>query len=347
MSKAVRAKSAKGPFTRRTKLILVSVIAIAIVLALVAVEYQPTKKAKPNGNNNGNGDRPPASGDWLVEKAITVETENLVVNGNITINANGKLWLRNSTLQASCHKGMTFRVVDGGELHIIHSEITHSEPETQCDLWVEGTSKLEMKDSKSTVILVLTADGAVVEKNIFTGKYAGILVYSDSNVISGNTITGSDSPFLANAIYLANVTKNAISNNQLSGFGSGITLINASGNTFTRNSITSNNANGQVTGSGIQFDRSNDNTITYNNITGCEQGVSLLNSTNNLFHHNNFKNNQKQVQDDGTNRFDDGTDGNYWSDYIGFDLNKDGKGDLPYLISFTDRDNHPLIKPVP
>jgi len=345
MPKPTRSTSSKGPFTKRTQLILITVIAIVIVLALVAVEYQPTKKTKPDGNNNGNGDRPPSSGDWFVNKTVTVETDNLVVDGNITINSNGKLWLRNSTLQESCKKGMAFRVLDGGELHLIHSEVSYSQPETQCGISVEGTSRLEMKDSKSTVALVLNANGALVQNNILSGKYSGILVYSDSNVISGNTITGSDSPVLLNAISLTNGTKNSISNNHISGFGSGIALINASGNVFSKNSITSNNANGG--GTGIQFERSNDNTITYNNITGCEIGISLLNSTNNLFHHNNFKSNKKQVQDDGTNRFDDGTDGNYWSDYIGIDLNKDGKGDLPYLISFTDRDSHPFMKPVP
>jgi hypothetical protein len=43
------------------------------------------------------------------------------------------------------------------------------------------------------------------------------------------------------------------------------------------------------------------------------------------------------------NFWDHDGEGNYWSDYSGQDLNRDGLGDVPYLIDETYRDNHPLM----
>lgn len=43
--------------------------------------------------------------------------------------------------------------------------------------------------------------------------------------------------------------------------------------------------------------------------------------------------------------FDNGTFGNYYSDYTGKDDNNDGIGDTPYFIGGTLQDNYPLTEP--
>ena len=355
--------------SKRAKLLLVTGLAILVVLALVAVEFNFMNTTKPNNNNNIKPDRPPKNGDWYIEKTILVEGEKLVVNGNLTVNSVGKLILRNSTLNFTCATSRSFRVVEGGELHVIDSNIDHRGVETDCRIDIEDDSILEMKGSSLTLGLRLEAGGANIDKVKMTGKYAGIVIFSSDNKITGSTIAGSDDPEAANAIWMDNGTGNVFSGNHMSGFGSGITFRNSSRNTITNNSITTRSSGNGVTGSGIQFFGSGNNLLTYNDIFNCEDavfmmdssnntfhhndvynsnvGISLMNSTNDLFHHNNFKNNKKQAEDDRTNSFDDGKDGNYWSDYIGMDLNKDGKGDIPYFITLSDRDRHPFMKPVP
>ena len=53
----------------------------------------------------------------------------------------------------------------------------------------------------------------------------------------------------------------------------------------------------------------------------------------------------------GTNFWDNGSVGNYWMDYNGFDLNMDGIGDSPYFIddkaveTVIAQDNYPLMVP--
>jgi hypothetical protein len=45
------------------------------------------------------------------------------------------------------------------------------------------------------------------------------------------------------------------------------------------------------------------------------------------------------------NIWDNGTTGNYWSDYVGQDVNNDGIGDSPYIINENNQDNYPLMEP--
>jgi hypothetical protein len=44
--------------------------------------------------------------------------------------------------------------------------------------------------------------------------------------------------------------------------------------------------------------------------------------------------------------FDNGSFGNYWSDYSGADANYDGIGDTPYIIGGNLQDHYPIITPV-
>jgi hypothetical protein len=43
--------------------------------------------------------------------------------------------------------------------------------------------------------------------------------------------------------------------------------------------------------------------------------------------------------------WDDGVEGNYWSNYTGVDTDLNGIGDTPYIMNPTDRDNYPLMGP--
>ena len=75
---------------------------------------------------------------------------------------------------------------------------------------------------------------------------------------------------------------------------------------------------------------------------------------NNTVFHNNFFNNIAQIKNSPNSNdsliipagsYDNGKEGNYWSDYNGTDANNDGIGDSPYVIDPFRTDNYPLIAP--
>ena len=114
----------------------------------------------------------------------------------------------------------------------------------------------------------------------------------------------------------------------------------ASNNTLSGNMITNNGNSGVV----IDLDSSN-NTISRNNIMNNTRGVWLILASNNKFYHNNM-NNTQQVYISGSgyaNFWDNGVEGNYWSDYTGVDSDPDGIGDSDYELNADNIDHCPLM----
>jgi len=76
-------------------------------------------------------------------------------------------------------------------------------------------------------------------------------------------------------------------------------------------------------------------------------GISIGPGAENRVHHNSLGKNVKRNGFDAgnNNRWDDGQEGNYWSDYQGQDGNGDGRGDTPYAVLPNGTDRRPLMKP--
>jgi parallel beta-helix repeat protein len=108
---------------------------------------------------------------------------------------------------------------------------------------------------------------------------------------------------------------------------------------------------------GIMLYRSENCTIVENTIVGCKQfllchsgfGIFLNSSKNNRFYHNNIIDNEcpalicKLPWESYPNTWDNGCEGNYWSDYNDTDSDGDGIGDVPYVIDENNTDNYPLM----
>jgi parallel beta-helix repeat protein len=86
------------------------------------------------------------------------------------------------------------------------------------------------------------------------------------------------------------------------------------------------------------------NTFKANWIQDNAWGIWMSFCYSNVFYQNNFINNTVQTAaGTGTNTWSSGGQGNYWSDYKGVDVNGNGIGDTPYLISPIGEDNYPLM----
>ena len=190
--------------------------------------------------------------------------------------------------------------------------------------------------------------------------------------ITNNYINGCDQgiTLVSNTFYnegryiYAAAMNNSIIGNTIEHNGNGINLLGASClNTIDSNIIRnngdagiysqgdSNTVKGNIIGEnlhGTWLDGSNNsfigNSFAHNN----ESVVLYIGGHYNLFYLNNFINNTKPLAFASKETFgvwDNGSVGNYWSNYNGTDADNDSIGDKPYVLAPDNVDNYPLMVP--
>jgi parallel beta-helix repeat protein len=178
---------------------------------------------------------------------------------------------------------------------------------------------------------------------------------SNNNTISRNNISHGIGINLADSHY------NTISNNTLIGGNTeidskGILLTRSSNNQIFGNIIKEKTS---VSSTGLHLSSESANNFVFENlferntcaVALCYYSVEEArpeNVYNNTLYRNSFINNVNSVRvAKGTpvNYWDNGQQGNFWSDYKGIDSNNNGKGDVPYIIDEKNQDNYPLMAP--
>jgi len=203
-----------------------------------------------------------------------------------------------------------------------------------------------------------------------------ILQNAKRNVIFNNTITNNIQGILLDVSHENIIVGNIIVDNKI-----GINARDSQSNTFAHNRVEGNSESGlsfQYSSLSIIFGNNItnngdgiyiltweahrwDDTVMGNNIANNRVGIRLVYDTSNsIFHHNNFVNNTLHVyvgeSESDPKVWDNGypSGGNYWSDYNGTDSfsgpyqnesGSDGLGDTQYTIDVDDRDRYPLMGP--
>jgi parallel beta-helix repeat protein len=235
---------------------------------------------------------------------------------------------------------------------------------------------LNLTNNPEGILLVSTTDSMITNNNI-KNRGTGLSIKNSQNVtVIGNHVTGI-SVVGSNSIV---ILRNDVANSR----GIGISLTNSKGVIVSGNNIT---ANGNC---GVELLYSNGNNVTHNriadnhyagvNILGhnnidCSEnrfvgntlienngwGIRMSAAENNTFYHNNFINNKVsdglQVSNPWfwrraeTNVWDNGVEGNYWSDYAtryqnASEIDGTGIGDTPFFINEANVDHYPLMAPI-
>ena len=222
----------------------------------------------------------------------------------------------------------------------------------------------------SVISLYLSSDNRFSDNSLSNNNNSGIfLKNSRNNTFKGNTLA-NNRHFKISLMYHSNnnvIKDNKVLNNtNIYDETSLVELAFSSNNTFKGNIISNNDYCGINYYSVISIvDSSNNNTFKGNTVinnNSSYEALLLVGSSNNKIY-NNYFNNTDNAYDDGNNIWNitktPGTNivggpylgGNYWSDYVGEDLDGDKLGDtlLPYTSSWgiqNGGDYHPLIKSI-
>ncbi len=184
---------------------------------------------------------------------------------------------------------------------------------------------------------------SIISENIASyNKVVGISIGGDNNNVSRNTACNNGG--YGTGLYGIELSgnNNILSLNNITGNSRmGMYLGDFNNNTISGNNV---NSNGEV---GIELFYGNNNTISGNTIFNNTAGILIhAGGHDNLIFNNTFINNlDANAEDNGNNnQWDNGTIGNYWSDYPGVDANDDGIGDTSYDITGTasSQDNFPI-----
>ena len=223
---------------------------------------------------------------------------------------------------------------------------------------ISSLDRFELGQKGDSVRLWYSFKNKIIDNVTFNVRDM-VVWYSADNIIKGNT--GRDSRYSLHFMYSR---YNLVEDNKYYNNSVGIFLMYSDGIIVRNNYIA--HASGP-TGLGIGFKETSDLIVENNTILYCSSGLYIDVSpfqpdttnkfTNNLiayngigirflndwhsniFKHNEFAGNLSQIVVSGGKTANRNVwEGNYWSDYEGFDRNNDNEGDTPYeLYAYADK----------
>ena len=191
---------------------------------------------------------------------------------------------------------------------------------------------------------------SVISGNIVKAVYAIRVNGGSENSVKDNDVVGYDGSCVFHGLQLVNSSSNVVNNNNLSvNCHYALTMYNSSNNIISFNHIS-----GHFVPFPFTIEKSSNNSIVGNTMWQPAPlfggHMHFTESNGNVLYHNSFLAdegpNTLSIDELSTNNiWDNGCEGNFWSDYNGIDSNGEGIGDTPYFIDENNQDDFPLMGP--
>jgi parallel beta-helix repeat protein len=325
--------------------------------------------------NQQNMTVPDDAGLVILKNCSGIRVQNLTLNGNshgISLyNTNNSKIYGNSISNNSY--GIALRVSYNNS--IIGNQVTNNEYDGINQYYSDNNtiSNNLIQGNEDGIEEMISNNNVVSYNQIINNTGYGVVADSNctitANYIFGNSATGIQIYFTPACV----ITGNNITLNKGSGITfSGMSFYCNASSTIKGNYISKNDVGISIGPGGTGY------TIMSNEIVeNIRWGIQLAGLTsesgaapqNNLIHHNNFvRNNNNNTQafvndvwsgnpagpktvPGPANMWDDGVEGNYWSDYDSRyhdaqKINNSAIGNAPYYINENNQDNHPLLAPL-
>ncbi|OGW60592.1 MAG: hypothetical protein A2V83_11400 [Nitrospirae bacterium RBG_16_64_22] len=297
---------------------------------LVQIERRVRLTGRPGAVIDGGGEGP----------VVGISAAGAVVEG---------FTIRNAPATHDTH-GAGVLVIKGADGAVIRNNRIEN---TNYGVWVTGANGVAIEkneilgkkeldvEARGNGVLLNAADGAVVRENVVRDARDGVYL----EITHGARIEKNDIERSRYSIHTMWCDRGVFNDNRMAGNLVGLALMYSKGSEANRNVSVGNSTQGIVA---IQMIRSR---MVGNVLIGNTKGLFLYNSilnkiTDNLIANNNlgvhswggseeneitrntFFRNEIQVKHVASR--DERWDGNFWSDYMGWDTTRDGKGDIPY-----------------
>lgn len=238
-----------------------------------------------------------------------------------------------------------------------------------------------MFSSNGVSIVLNNAGSALISSrntfrnNNMSGNQRNLVVWGSrldsfmQNIDSSNLVEGRKVYYLTNLRdhviapwsypnlgYLAVINSTSISVADISIPRNGDGMLLAYSTWCTLDNLTISGNHGHLIWGGLTICSSGIITVRSSHFSNNSYGLAFLDSDWNVIYRNSFIANDRNIVSDfaspfsnqssghySKNTWDNGIDGNYWSDYQGSDADKDGIGDTPYIIDANNTDYRPLI----
>ncbi|NWG10798.1 right-handed parallel beta-helix repeat-containing protein [Candidatus Bathyarchaeota archaeon] len=233
-----------------------------------------------------------------------------------------------------------FKVVSSSQVGVLKCNVSNNE----FGLSLQNCSEINifnnsiMQNSLHGIYSYFSSFSSVCNNSI-TGNQRGIYFdFSSNNEVVGNNIVGNS----YKGVRIAYSNNNLISGNNISANQYGFWFFSASFNRFLENYLAFNDKVGLY----IEINSSSNSFFENVIMANSEIGLFVDSSSDNVFLHNNFLMNGENVifkEQNCSNYWDDDVEGNFWDDYSGVDLNRDGIGDDSYIIDAWNLDGKPLM----